>query len=642
MLAESISCGPRAGGGLLTAGFYFPRFCITIAEVVEQLLVKSSDRHFAGASLFWFRPIQTRPSLRTFAVVVFLATVSLCGHSASAQSAEKTETIRGTVVNSVTHEPIARAQVYSPDNRFATLTDTEGRFEFTFSQSDSGPGAETITSNRPNLLLARKVGFLTDPAYAPQSLPFNGPAKELTLSLVPEALIVGRVSLPTSEAPDRIQVELYRRLVRDGRAHWALAGNATSKSTGEFRFADLTAGTYKVLTRELLDRDPLTTDPRGQLYGYPPVYYPVAPGFSSAGEIRLMAGETAQANLTLVRQPYYDVKIPVANAQPATGVGVNVFLAGQRGPGYALAYNARDQSIEGMLPNGTYTIEASSFGPAYSVMAGELDFTVHSTPVAGPVMVLMQGRSVSVTVTEEFTSGPGGGAIGPGFSPGTSGGARRWEPRGPRRYLNVMLEPVDDFGQERGAYLRPPTAPSDDSLVMENVRPGRYWATVTSSRGFAAAIHSGANDLRQKPLEIGAGGAVAPIEVTMRDDTGEIDGTIEGITPSPPTPLNAAVATDAMASVGITVAPAAPAHVYCIPLMDSGGIFTEVWVSPDGSFQSPPLAPGAYRLLAFDRSQPELEYRNSEAVRAYDAKGPVVRLAAGQKEHVRLQLITPE
>ena len=84
----------------------------------------------------------------------------------------------------------------------------------------------------------------------------------------------------------------------------------------------------------------------------------------------------------------------------------------------------------------------------------------------------------------------------------------------------------------------------------------------------------------------------------------------------------------------------AAAHIYCIPLADSSGQLTEIWVSPDGSFVSQGLAPGAYRLLAFDRGQHELEYRNPEALRTYDSKGPVVRVVGGQKEHVQLQLIS--
>src|SRR5579864_7648116 len=46
------------------------------------------------------------------------------------QADEQPSTVHGTVVNSVTHAPIARALVYSPDNRFAALTDGSGHFEF--------------------------------------------------------------------------------------------------------------------------------------------------------------------------------------------------------------------------------------------------------------------------------------------------------------------------------------------------------------------------------------------------------------------------------------------------------------------------------------------------------------------------------
>jgi hypothetical protein len=80
-------------------------------------------------------------------------------------------------------------------------------------------------------------------------------------------------------------------------------------------------------------------------------------------------------------------------------------------------------------------------------------------------------------------------------------------------------------------------------------------------------------------------------------------------------------------------------HVYCIPLADSSGQFTELWAHPDGTFDSAALAPGAYRVVAFDRVQTEIEYRNPEAMQRYDSKGPVVRLAAGQKERVTVQLI---
>jgi hypothetical protein len=168
---------------------------------------------------------------------------------------------------------------------------------------------------------------------------------------------------------------------------------------------------------------------------------------------------------------------------------------------------------------------------------------------------------------------------------------------------------------------------------------------VNSSRGYPASIRSGNLDLLHQPLVVGAGGTASPIEITMRDDTAEISGTVEGFTPPAQGSVNTGAASAATGDArGWTFyAPLggqAAAHIYCIPLADSSGQLTEIWVSPDGSFVSQGLAPGAYRLLAFDREQHELEYRNPEALRTYDSKGPVVRVVGGQKEHVQLQLIS--
>jgi len=566
-------------------------------------------------------------------MVVFLA--ALLGGHAAAQIApvEKAGRIRGIVVNAVTHEPIARALVYSPDDRFAMLTDNQGRFEVPLPSAGGDAGG---VDSGPNGLQARKPGFLENQFTSSMTLSADGRDSEWVFTLVPEGLIVGKVALPTAEAPDSIQLELYQRQVRQGRAHWVLIKTAQSRSNGDFRLAELASGTYKLLTRELLDRDPLTFDPRGQLYGYPPVYYPASPGFASAGEITAAAGETAVVNLTLLRQPYYNVRIPVTNAQAAGGMNVSVFVAGHPGPGYSLGYNPGDQAIEGMLPNGTYTVEASSYGPNNNVGAGALTFTVRGGGVSGPPMMLIPATSIEVTVKEEFTgtstsaqkTNEGIVYIGP-----VSGASK-----GPRRYLNVALEPADDFGDHRGAWLRPPAGPNDESLVIENVRPGRYWVRVNTSRGYVASARSGATDLQHHPLLVGAGGS-PPIEITMRDDTAEIDGTVEGM--AAPGSAAGGIA-EGRESPGLATAGMAGVHVYCIPLPDSGGTFTDIWVGADGSFRLPQIPPGAYRVLAFARPQPELEYDKPEAMKAFDAKGPVVRLVGRQKENVRLQLISTE
>ena len=570
----------------------------------------------------------------TFAAGLGCSLLMLGAVSAQEMQPDTSETrsIRGTVVNSVTHQPIERALVHTSDNRFATLTDSEGHFEFTVPAPSAAPVEGSPGSifrpgalGQSTSLTARKPGFLGDRARGADP---GTPAREATISLVPEALIVGHVVLPSSEPSDRIQVELYRRQVQDGRAHWVMREQVTTKSTGEFRFAELSAGSYKLLTRELLDRDPLTFNPQGPQFGYPPVYFPGAGDFVSAETIQLTPGKTFQADITLVKQPYYPVKVAVSNGQPGFGMQVVVSPQGHRGPGYALG--GGPGTIEGLLPNGTYTVEAASGFEANSA-SGSLSITVKGARAEGASLTLVPDNPIAVNVKEEFTNPENAGEqgvviySGPTRAPGTR------ILSGPRRYLNIQLEAVDDFGLGQGATLRPATGPDDESLAIDNVRPGRYWVKVNSSRGFAAAITSGGMDLQHQPLVV-SGGSSPPIEVTMRDDWAEIDGTVEGIA----SPFGETDVSPFQTGMSFEAA----AHVYFVPLPDSSGEFREAWVGRDGKFNVPQLPPGVYRVLAFDRPQSELEYRNAEAMRAYDSKGQVVRLVGNQKEQVRLQLLS--
>src|SRR5258706_532202 len=83
-----------------------------------------------------------RPPRWLRALAFGIAALSCCSsiRRLSAQSTtpgiEQTDSLRGTVVNSLTHEQIIRALVFSPDNRFATMTDDRGHFEFTFPRPD--------------------------------------------------------------------------------------------------------------------------------------------------------------------------------------------------------------------------------------------------------------------------------------------------------------------------------------------------------------------------------------------------------------------------------------------------------------------------------------------------------------------------
>ena len=552
------------------------------------------------------------PKVFALAIWVWLW-VALPNLGAQSVSLEgQSDILHGTVLNSVTHEPVGRALVFSPDSHFATMTDDQGRFQFVLPQAAASPpktapgqtqpnqNVSTPPPNHPSQLMARKPGFLE--GDIPQFLARIAPQqKEVTLSLTPEALIVGRVA--RSDDADRIVAEIYRREIQEGHARWMSSGTTEVRSGGEFRFAGLAAGAYKLLTQESLDRDSLNSDPHAQVYGYPPVFFPAAPDLATAATIELSAGTTFEATLSPIRQAYYPVRVPVANAPTSMGLRSAVFVQGRPSPGLSLGYNQQSQTIEGLLPAGIYTIEALSYDAPPRV--GTLNITVKSTAVESPPLNLMPRASIAVNVREEFTSN-----------------------------LSVALWPAEEFGFTDQAAQGPPSGPADDALTIPNVQPGAYWVQVNSSRGFPASISSGETDLLHHPYTVGSGGAAAPIEITMRDDWAHFSVKIEhpndAARVAPPNP-----GVDSASGLQAT-----PVWVCLVPLPDSPGQFQEISMSSIEESADIEVSPGEYRVLALDRPGSALEYRNAEAMRAYDGKGQVVHFVAGQREHVTLSLIS--
>jgi hypothetical protein len=396
-----------------------------------------------------------------------------------------------------------------------------------------------------------------------------------------------------------------------------------SRADGEFRFASLRSGSYKLFTHELLDRDPLTSNPRGQQYGYPPVYYPEAADFATAAVIRLSAGETFQASLSPLKHEYYPVKVGLVNNEPGQSPQIEVWPQGNEGPGYSLGYDFRDGSIQGSLPNGIYTVHVATYGP--NAMSGTSNITVAGAAASQQVVTLSPSASISVSVREELQQRQGTSTMTVGDQFGREFTAN---PRRPN-YLQLTLVPAGGFGFQPSFSLRPPAGPEDESLVLESVEPGRYRVRVDTSVGFVSSVTSGGTDLQRQLLVVGAGAAPPPIEVTVRDDGAEVEGTIEDLGGSET--AGTRKASDAQLQ----------GTVYFLPLDSSSGQSKHAFVLAPGAFQVQQLAPGTYRVFAFDRPQQDFEYASEEVMRQYDSKARIISLASGQKEQLRLALISP-
>jgi hypothetical protein len=565
-------------------------------------------------------------------VMKFAALACFCAsfHEALAQEDQvgtsDSAVIQGTVINEITGEGIGHALVFSGDNRFAVFTDVQGHFQFKApkpkAESNERDGGvfvfhrQAMSGGQPLYSFqARKPGFV-ERNYGPAMV---APGDSVAISLLPEAIIAGRVLVSDSDAAIGMPVELFMRQVQDGRLKWTRVQAAVASSNGDFRFADLMPGAYKVMTGEKLDTDSNVLVPGAQVYAFPPVCFPGVNDFGSGTAIQMGAGQTFQADFAVTRQPYFPVRIPVTNFADGP-MNVRVLAEGHPGPGYALGYNLQSQRIEGLLPKGQYLVEATTF--AMSAGTGSVNMTVDGSTVA-PTMTIVPGVPISVNVTEQFNS-----TDWHGDSSFSEGGRSFIFHTGPRTYLNIFLEPADDFSQQGGAALRRPLSPSDNTLVIENVAAGQYWLRIQTTRGYVASATAGNVDLMQALLTVATGNG-GQIEITMRDDSARLEGSVMGL-------RNSVGASDAAPPRHMGADEAA--YVYCVPLPGGSGQFQQIGVSGNGKFTSQEMAPGTYRVLAFERPQPMLPYRDAEAMRAYESQGQVVNLISGQIQHLEVAL----
>ena len=552
-------------------------------------------------------------------VLVFAAGMAVLGqeNAGGGEAASTTVVLRGRVVNKVTGEAIGRALVTTAGNEFATMTNDRGEFEFVMTQRESETNSEVagngvvLRTKGPNArkaaLRAKKPGYLesrwTDERIAETST-------GVTIYLVPEAMIVGHVNVPGTEGEARIQCELYRRHSEEGKEKWEPAGTFMTWANGEFRFSELRAGTYRLITHEQMDQDSLAAGPGAEMFGYPPIYYPNTTDFSLASGITVKAGETAHANVTVERHAYYPVKIPVVSSAMVP-MQVIVYPMGHWGPGWALGYNPTGRTIEGLLPDGNYTVELEAFAGATG-STGITNFAVRGGPFEGPPARLVENATVTVKVREEFQHEQNGGAQ----------GMVGMTNRGPEN-VSVVLRSTDDRrGGEHDVAAQPLDGADPQTLVAPNVRPGRYRVTAFAGNAYAASIESGGADLLKQQLVVGMGGAVPPIEVTLRDDGAEVSGTVEEAAGSVANEENAPTR-----------------FVYLVPVGGAGWQQAQIMGTRNGSFTVPNVPPGDYLALAYSEVPQDLALGDEEFVKRMEGLGQKVHVEAGEKVSVKLKVI---
>lgn len=495
--------------------------------------------------------------------------------------------LSGTVVNSVTGEPIARALVrISGVVQRTVFTDSEGHFQI-----------DGLPSGYVNIDL-QKPGYTTPQTGRMNQVNIGVDPGAVVLKLSPLGAIYGRVMDAAGQPIENLPLRLTGRSVRDGRLRWNMIGSTESDEDGRFRFPSLTQGTYYLAAGPGVQREIrlLARDDKPKA-GYPSLFYPGSPDLSGAAPLQLAAGQQAQADFSMPAVPVYKISGTVADYAENRGVVLRVL--NQSGEPISMATGMHmDGTFEiKAIPAGVYTLQASSHvgnqtlrAETHVTVAANLDnvsLTLAPAPFI-PITVRMDARDTS------NLNRPGWSAQRP--------------PVSVRLIPSAMLgvEPSSNFVQQ---------ASGVQVMALQDIEPGKYTAEVMPwGPWYVQSAQYGPTNLLSEDLTV-APGQTYPIEIVLRDDGATLTGNLN------PSEKSATFAT-------VVVVPQ--------PASRRGAKASQF--SPQVGFTMNGLAPGDYLVFAFDRAD-QIEYANPDALQPYASQATHVTLSSGQETNVVLNLI---
>jgi hypothetical protein len=544
-------------------------------------------------------------------------------------------TVYGVVRNAFTGLPLARVLVQiEGDASTGALTDGEGRFEL----AGVPVGPQTIR--------VRKPGY-HDRSYATEDVDYqdDGPAHSVLVAaempaldfrLTPTSAIHGRVELSTGDPAQGITLKLLKQVIRNGRAVWAQNGETRTNGDGAYRFAGLPSGVYAVYTMPAFESEPavsaVAAGAKVMRNGYASVFYPEAREFADATRIRLRGGKEAEANLLLTLEPFYTVKataiLPngkslsgddssgssVPEPKPAT-----VLDATERILPYTLQLDAVTHSFQANLPNGAYTLVVgaeentdASLGhdgamrQKQAVLSGFVELSIESHAVANLRIPLLPSPTWPIHLRTVRS-----------IAPTNTSSNQRQQNLVTVTATNAGDAPMGEAGEDSTAEDAGP------DLLELAAGPGPHWiSTEVNDRSLCVdSFSAGGINLAREPLNVALGASAPPMELTLRDDCGQL---VLGL----PMMLAAFLPGDE------------PFYtVYVVPDFDTTSDIPPMNIHPSSgaTLTVDGLTPGNYHVYTFDRPV-RLEYRNPAVLAALRTQGQAVTITAGTTSNLVLEV----
>ncbi|MGC2108810.1 MAG: carboxypeptidase regulatory-like domain-containing protein [Candidatus Korobacteraceae bacterium] len=550
---------------------------------------------------------------RLLCVVLFAASLPAQQRQGNA-TVSHSYRIAGTVVNSVTGQPLASASVaiaptsqgMERDISNSVTTGSDGHFSF-----DNLPRGKYS-------LMAMARGYTLqyfehhDPYATAVAAGPDLDSEHLVFRLEPDASVEGEVSDENNDPIQNAMVRLFQTSLENGQQKTVQVGQTQTDDQGRYRMGRLAPGKYYLavsarpwyaqsirVTGKFAGADAQAEQEAAALdVTYPLTFYPDAMDSSSASPLTLTGGEKTTADVVLRATPSLHLRIRTGSSSTSPAFDRAVFPA------------VSQRIFEGVLDSvtnapvsweGPGVIDISGLAPGHYVveMPGSSGLGEKAT---------RRGwyRDIDLTGDAEISASDA-----PSFASVSGVMAFENEARVPK---GAALELSNtDSGETFRSDI---SEKGEFDFSSEGVKPGHYLVRLNNTGGlFLSRLSATGAKVIGRTIEIAGTGSVRITAVAMRG-AASVDGT--------------AVRNDQpFAGAMIVLVPQDPGH--------NAPLFRRDESDSDGTFTLSNVVPGQYTVIAIANGW-DLEWANPTVLQPYLKQGESVQVPLEGKLQIKVQV----
>ncbi len=411
--------------------------------------------------------------------------------------AQDTQTfiLTGNAVNSVTGQPISRAEITlqgiaagpGMTNMAQTAADISGHFVIV----DLPAGTYTLN--------AAKRGFLPSPS---QAFKIGPSQNDITLKLAPFGRITGTVLDENGDPMLNASIQLFHSAIQNGRRQLQPSNSAQTNDLGQFHIASLAPGRYFVSATAQPDQDGVS---------YPRTFFGGTADLSSSVPIELPPGGTSSASITLRPTRAFKVRGTIQNLPERMHPYLNIVRKGASlatNEGHATSVDISTGAFEfrGITP-GVWVINAGCFD-RNTQLSAYVEVIVSNDDAEGVTVPLTPAVPITGVIRSDQNNGT---------PPNLRG-------------VYLAMRPAGDGAQASlGVQVK-----EDGSFSIMVNQPGDYYLAVRAPEpAFVKQVMMGGQNVAGLAFPVSQNGSPGPFEIIISAGGGEVDGTVtDGNTPA--------------------------------------------------------------------------------------------------------------